>query len=231
MINSLCLIPETKCGRKCPNCYEEKKKYRPSLTQPMYIKLVSQHMTNLPSLTELLIDYNGNESPIFLEALLALTTVTKTITTNIEGLWQLRRLSGVNFHLSLHTIRDVRKAKELKENFPFIKSFSVMADEIDDLALQDLGDVPFYIIVNKFGYHWKNEPAAVNYMNIITKSRHLKNIHLDNCLLTRINGQECPGATQINIYRDGSVRHCPYIPEETKKADYSKGCYLIGSKR
>jgi len=186
-------------------------------------------MESLPSLTEVLIDYNGIESISNLQMLLP-NTIPVIITTTFRGMVTVNSLP-VTFHISLHTSSDVYAAKEFYERFPEkIKSFSVMADDIEKLPLHHLGDVPFYFIFNKFGFPWKTRNYPALYLTTETNAAEFKNHTIDHCMLTRINGQECPASTQLNLYRDGSTRRCPYQPAEPFEVDYSKGCALIGAK-
>jgi hypothetical protein len=103
-----------------------------------------------------------------------------------------------------------------------------MIDEIDELSLDQLGDVPFYFIYNKYGETWKKDSTEV-YLRTLQKVQKFNRYTIDHCMQTRFNGQPCPASTQINIYRDGSIRRCPYQPIEPENADYSHGCALIRS--
>lgn len=225
-VNSLCLIPETKCTRNCTNCYEKMKNYGEKLTEKSYITLVLQTMESLPSLTEVLIDYNGNASIKLLKECLSLNTKLKAvITTNIEGAIIANGLTA-DLHVSIHSPKDI---DILKNSSIKPSSVSIMVDDIGKLPLHQLGDVPFYFIFNKFGYPWRARNYPDLYLSTIQQAQIFNQYTIDHCMLTRFNGQQCPASTQINVYRDGSIRRCPYQPQEPDDADYSKGCALIGA--
>jgi hypothetical protein len=138
----------------------------------------------------------------------------------------------VTFHISLHSEVDVYAAKEFYVRYPEkIKSFSVMVSDMDKLPLHHLEDVPFYFIFDKLGAPWRARNFPSLYLEVAKKAKEFTDHTIDHCMLTRITGQECPASTQINLYRDGSIRRCPYQPEEPAEADYSKGCALIGVKQ
>lgn len=104
-----------------------------------------------------------------------------------------------------------------------------MTDDIDKLPLDQLGDVPFYFIFNKFGYPWHARNYPDLFLSTVQRVQKFNRYTIDHCMLTRFDGQSCPASTQINIYRDGSIRRCPYQPVEPAEADYSHGCALIGA--
>jgi len=232
-ISSICLIPEVTCHRNCPNCYEKKQLYGIPMQESEYTNIILQNMETLPSLTEMLIDYNGLESKELIITLLNINPkLKKTITTNVEGALKIADIitSNIELHLSIHNNDDILKVKDLK--LP-ISSYSVMINDIDKLFLDQLGDVPFYFIYDKFHSSWsvwKAKNFVVQYFETIQKVQKFKQYTIDHCMLTRINGQECPASTQINIYRDGSVRRCPYQPKESVMHSF-KGCNLIGADR
>jgi hypothetical protein len=131
------------------------------------------------------------------------------------------------FHISIHTLADLTQVRMLSD----VAGYSILVKDLDDFPELELKQ-PIYLLADKFSDYWKKMSPAELYVCFSDRinKRSLTNACIDNCLVTRVNGQECPATTQINIYRDGSVRKCPYMPEEPANADYSKGCLLIGSK-
>ena len=222
-INSVCLIPEITCGQQCPYCYEKHKKYGIPLSQELYMNFVKKSIQNLPSLTEVLIDYNGLESVQLLKSLIELIpqVTTRLITTTLIGFDKAKELDAI-FNISFHGEKDIPELKRIITAYPEkIGNITLMAYDLSFLEeLKALG-IPVYVMVDKFSAAWKHMLPAQIYTSI-------NELNVDNCLLTRVNQQECPASTQINLYRDGSVRRCPYQPEEPANADYSKGCNLIG---
>ena len=229
-IESICLIPELSCQRKCPTCYENRKIYGSNLTESSYEHLISKNLENLPSLTEMLIDYNGLESSTFIQSLRNLTSLPVTITTNVEGMLRLKELKNVKFHLSIHTHEDILIIKELLNEYSeLICSFSVMIDDLKHLDISAFKEFPIYFLYDKFGFIYGVSNYLTTYLSTMDKIKSFKYGSIDNCMLTRVNDQQCPASTQINIYRDGSIRRCPYQPVEPADADYSHGCSLIRS--
>ena len=229
-INSLCLIPETSCGRMCPNCYEQKKIYGPELSLAEYVSFVQRNMDQLPSLMEVLIDYNGRESKESMNQILSIIpvkmpvyiTLTPQSMMNVVGFDR-----KVEFRLSLHDKNDTVLAAELAEHFD-IDCYSVMIDDVTKLSLPLLKGAPLYLLFDKFSEMWKKLGLDL-FNKFLEACNGLSNLTMDHCLQTRSLNHECPADSQINLYRDGSIRRCPYQPVEPPDADYSKGCYLIRS--
>lgn len=230
MINSLCLIPELSCGRMCPNCYEKKKIYGQELSLSEYVLFVQRNMDQLPSLMEVLIDYNGLESKESLNQILSIlpeklpvfVTLTPTSMKKIIGLDR-----KVDYRLSLHNSEDTILAAELMKDHE-IDCFSVMINDVQTVSLPLLKGAPLYILFDKFSELWKSQGLDL-FDKFLEACTNLSNLTMDHCLQTRSLNHECPAESQINLYRDGSIRRCPYQPVEPPDADYSKGCYLIRS--
>lgn len=253
MIKSLAIIPHLTCARKCTYCYEKHKEYGKALSISDFHQRVQKELDFSSDIEEVLIDANvgkpTNRAVVISLATASLGYDKKVIITTVPRELPFYAKLPVKFHVSLHNFEDIRIFSGLHRRWfrrdRKVESVSVM---VKDLARKEFFDyfvalvpktVPVYLLIDKFGTMWKDIqrerrlPTDENPLKaLLTTQKAGYDVTMDHCLMTVLNHQECPASTQLNIYRDGTARLCPYEtkPEdESMRERYSHGlglCYF-----
>ena len=196
-----------------------------------FTQSVKRITKSLSSLTELLIDYNGVESLANVKLMIEAAELPTTLTCTIRSMEFLKSLP-VKFNISLHSEDEI---PDILANADKISSISVMTHDLGGFNLKPIEHIPTYFVYNKFSLPWSARNFSSLYLDTVKMTESFKEGTIDHCMLTRIVGQECPASTQLNFYRDGSFRRCPYMPEGTTFEEAMRetnfdGCKLIRSK-
>lgn len=233
-ITSLGLIPETSCSKKCPNCYEQYKKYGPELPWPDYLKVVEDFIKTLPNLEEVLIDWNGRVYGHCIRQLV------DRIPDGLEVIITARPVDA--YQIQDISARFVISSNTEKESDAAVGIETILGDKFECHSVMNKGGTsghrlaghPRYINIDKFSQDWKT--ICKGWINEAAKAGPATHIHLapgtdqiDNCAVTVMNDQPCPAHTQINLYRDGTMRRCPYSPYPQDPDDstpFKSGCHL-----
>jgi hypothetical protein len=83
-------------------------------------------------------------------------------------------------------------------------------------------------ITDKFAGSWRNFVEYCTTLGIsqqITSPLKLPVLnYTDDCITTVATRNPCPASTQLNLYKDGSVRRCPYMPRD-QRMDKTRSFY------
>lgn len=242
MIKSLCLIPEIWCDNNCQYCYTKKQEFNECLSIEKYIDEISKVQLKI-NFDEILLDYNGIESEKNINHILKslnhddiTITTTPTAALNLYTYLNNNEKYNINYNISIHNNEDIVLLNYLNNIKLNINYISVMVNDINLISIKIKNKK--YLLFNKFSDIWKNIDSSILYHNLIKyMNNNVFDYDIDNCLTTQITDQECPAYTQLNLYRDGLYRRCPYskigynleyILSDTVSEQYKKGCYLHG---
>ncbi len=239
-INTLAIIPQLNCTRLCDYCYERKKEYKVSLSQKDFSNLIKNTIKEIENLKEIMIDINEgfiDSETQFLEFLPNNIPIIVTTTPTTLPKF-LKCYQKIKINISIHNPYDLKSYDLLNQSVKDRVGYLCIMfnDFVSSPELQKiyLRKKPIYIMIDKFSNKWINFISSLDNTVIINKLKILQlrsNITIDNCLLTYINNLPCPAYTQLNIYRDGSKRQCPYSSKEdidiTNNDILKSKCFMI----
>lgn len=235
-LKSLAIIPNTKCKRGCSYCYENYKNYGKELSEDSFLSLIKTKINEYDP-EEILIDFNVITNIEWLERIVHsifpwMNILITTTVDQAELFMKVYKSWNVKYVISIHTESDLEWVNSIStEDKKRVECLSLMYSK-DDLISKSLNlGFDIYLLHDKFDASWKNGRPYTSYLEVIKKYSAFENlIEVDHCVSTLINNQSCPAFSQVNIYRDGSIRRCPYSPVDQSKLDsstFDNGCQLI----